>query len=97
MGVCAVGKALNHRCAMTGTRALCSPLRCGIHRQEVIAINPQRGETIALAFEGKSRRFTGSDALESRDRPLIVDDVENSRRLVSRGQDQRAMEIAFSA
>ena len=61
----------------------------------VVAVDAQRRNAEAQAARGEGARAAAGDALEGRDRPLIVDDVEHDRRLVGRGEDQGGVEIRF--
>ena len=95
MRPCTVGEVFNHRCAEARAGPLGGPLRRRINGEEVVAVDPQGGEAIAQPLQRESRCITGGDALEGRDRPLIVDDIENDRSLIGRGDGQGCVEVAF--
>ena len=95
MRVGAIGEAFNDGGTVTGTRAFRGPLGCRIDRQEVVAVDTQGGETIAQPLLGKRIALTAGHTLEGRNRPLIVDNIEDDRGLVGRSQDKCAVEVAL--
>ncbi len=91
----AIGDVLDQRRPEIAPGPLDRPFRHGVDGQIVVAVDPQRGNAEAQAARGEGARAAAGDALEGRDRPLVVDDVEHDRRLVGRGEDQRGMEVRF--
>ncbi len=63
------------------------------HRQEVVAVHPQRSDAAADAAGGEGRGLAAGDRLEGGDRPLVVDDVQDHRRAVDLGEGQRRVEV----
>src|ERR1700722_859813 len=76
-------------------RTLCRPLRRREYGEEIISVHPQAGQSVADGARGESRLLAASDALEARNRPLIVADIEDDRRAIDGGEGERRMEIAF--
>ena len=95
MRASAVGDVLDQRRAEIGAGAFGSPFRHGVHGQIVVAVDAKCGNAEAEAAGGEGAGAAAGNALEGRDRPLVVDDVEDDGRLVGGGEDQRRMEIAF--
>ncbi|MNG95734.1 hypothetical protein D3C79_547770 [compost metagenome] len=90
-----VGDPLDQARAQTATSAFGSPARGGIDRDEVVAVDAQRGNPAAHATAGEGGGFTARDGLEGGDRPLVVDHVEDHRRAVDVGEGQRGVEVGF--
>ena len=67
------------------------------YRRLAMKYHPDRnpGDAEAEAPRGEGPRTAFGDALEGRDGPLVVDDVENDRRVVGRGEDHGRIEIAL--
>jgi len=78
-------------------RALRGPLCHRVHRQEIVAVdaNPRHAVTGAALREGLV--LTPGETLEGGDRPLVVDQVENHRRLVHGSEGHRVVEVRFGA
>src|SRR2546423_4342439 len=78
-------------------RALRGPLCHRVHRQEIVAVdaNPRYAVTGAALREGLV--LTTCEALEGGDGPLVVDQVENHRRLVHGGEVHRVGEARLRA
>ena len=64
-------------------------------REIVVAVDAQRRNAEAVGARGESGALAAGDALIGRDRPLVVDDVENDRRPIDGREHQRRMEIAL--
>jgi hypothetical protein len=71
------------------------PKRDSVDRKIIVAVDAQGGNAEAVGASGKSGALATGDALIGRDRPLVVDDVENDRRPVDGGEHQRRVEIAL--
>ena len=61
----------------------------------VVAVGAQRGDAEAVAARREFGDLAAGDALVGRDRPLVVDDVEDHRRPVDAGEHQRGVEVAL--
>ena len=90
-----VGDVFDERRAEIAARPLDRPSRDGVNREIIIAVDPERRNAEAEAARRESAGAAPRDALEGRDRPLIIDDVEHHRRLVGGGEDKRGVEIGF--
>ena len=66
-----------------------------IHGEEVVAVDAQRRDAAADAARGERRPLAAGDPLERRDRPLVVDDVEDHRRPIDGGERQRVVEVGL--
>jgi hypothetical protein len=88
-----IGHVLDQRRTQVAPRPLDRPLRHGMDGEIVVAIDAQRRQAEAQAARSEGARAAAGDALEGRDRPLIVDDVEHNRCLVGRGENQAGVEI----
>ena len=91
----AIGEMLDQRRALVGPRPLGGPLRGGINRQRVIAVDAQARNAIADRTRGKGRRLRACKTGEAGDRPLVVDDVHDDRRTVDGGEGTGRVEIAL--
>jgi hypothetical protein len=91
----AVGHPLDQRRPVVAARALRRPMRGRIHRQEVVAIHPQRGDTAADAARRKGGALAAGNRLKGGDRPLVVHHVQDHRRAVDVGEGQRGVEIGL--
>ncbi len=76
-------------------RALGGPAGRREHREEVVAVHAQRRDAVADAARGEGGGLAARDALERRDRPLVVDDVEDDRRPIDGGEGERVVEIGL--
>ena len=95
VGAGAVGHPFDQRRAEIGARSFGRPERDCVNRKIVVAVDAQGGNAEAVGASGESGALTPRDPLIGRDRPLIVDHVENDRRPVDGGEHERRMEIAF--
>ena len=93
----AVGDVFDQRRAEIASAPARPPIGDGVDGEVVVAVDPQRGDAEAEAARGEGAGAAAGDALEGRDRPLVVDDVEDHRRVVGRGEDQRGVEVRLSA
>ena len=91
----AVGEELDDRRALVGAGALFGPLGRGPDGEEVVAVDAQGRKAIADGLGGEGGLKPAGDALEGRDGPLVVDDVEDHRGAVDRGEGQGVVEVAF--
>ncbi len=91
----AVGDVFDERGTQIAARPLDRPFRHGVDGEIVVAVDPERRDAEAEAARGEGAGAAAGDALEGRDRPLIVDDVEHHRRLVGGGEDQRGVKVRF--
>ena len=80
---------------MIGAGPLGRPLRRAVDREEIITVDPQRGEAEADRAGREGRRLAAGNLLVRGDRPLVVDDIQNNRRAVHRGEGQRMVEIGL--
>ena len=86
---------LDHRRAEVGAGPLGGPLRHGVHREVVVAVDAQRRDAEAESTVGERRRRAAGEVLGRGDRPVVVDDVEDHRRLVGGGEDERGVEVGL--
>src|SRR5471032_1452032 len=91
----AVGDPFDHGRAEVAARAFGGPGRGGIDRDEIVAINPQRGNAAADATTGERGGFTTGNCLEGRNRPLVVDHVQDHWRPVNVGEGEGGVEVRF--
>src|SRR5438045_7181789 len=78
-------------------RALRGPLCHRVHRQEIVAVDANPRYAVTGAALGEGLVLTTREALEGGDRPLVVDQVENHRRLVDGGEGHRVVEVRLRA
>ena len=97
MGCAAVGHQFNQRRTCAGARALRRPLRHRIDRQKVVAVDSNAGDAVSRPARRKGTLFAAGIALKGRDGPLIVDDVQNHRRLIHGSEQQGVMKIRLGA
>src|SRR5690606_21654133 len=71
------------------------PFRDRVDGEIVVAVDAQRRDAEAESARGEGARAAARDALESGDRPLVVDDVQHDRRAVRRREDERGVEVGF--
>src|ERR1041385_8756320 len=81
--------------AMIGPRAFRRPLRGGIDSEEIIAVDTQARQSVTNPARRKRRLFSAGDPLETRNGPLIVDDVQDHGRAVNGRKGARIMKITF--
>ena len=93
----AVGHVLDQGRACATPGPLGGPLRHRVHREEIIAVDADAGHAVARAARRKRALLAARETLEGRDRPLVVDDVQDHRRLVHRGKQHRVVEIGLGA
>ena len=94
-GAGAVGDPLDQRRPEVAARALGGPARRRVDGEEVVAVDAQRGDAAADAARREGGRLAAGDRLEGRDRPLVVDDVEDHRRAVDVGEGERGVEVGL--
>ena len=91
----AVGHPFDEGRAQIGARPLGRPQRGRIDREIIVAVDAQRRDGEAVRAGGEFGALAAGDPLIGRDRPLVVDDVENDRRPVDGREHQRRMEVAL--
>ena len=91
----AVRDPLDQRRPEVAARALGGPGARRVDGEEVVAVDAQRGDAAADAARREGRRLAAGERLEGRDRPLVVDDVEDHRRAVDVGERQRGVEVGL--
>jgi len=91
----AVGHPLDQRRAEVVARAVGGPARGRMDSQKVVAVDAQRGDAGADAARGEGRALAAGDRLEGRDRPLVVDDVDDHRGAIDVGEGQRGVEVGL--
>ena len=91
----AVRDPFDQRGAEPSMRALGRPARNRQDREEVVAIRAQRQDAVAQAPSRKRGDLAPGEALERRDRPLVIDDVEDHGRLIDGGESERTVEIGL--
>ena len=95
MRASAIGHPFDQGRTEIGARPLGRPERDCMDREIVVAVDTQGGDAEAMSASGEFRALASGNALIGRNRPLVVDDIENDRRPVDRGEHQRRMEVAF--
>src|SRR6185503_2427645 len=95
MRSCPVSHQLDEGWTATFARALRRPLSDSMHRQEVVAVNANAGHAIAQSARGKRTVLAARKALEGRDRPLVVDEVEDHGSPVDLRESHRMMEVGL--
>src|SRR6185437_7152004 len=73
--------------------ALRRPPRRAVHGKKIVAVDTHPWNTVSGSVLREGTQLTAGETLERRDRPLIVDDVENDRRLVQRGEGHAVVEV----
>ncbi len=91
----AVGDPFDQRRPEVAPRALGGPARGREHGEEVVAVHAQRRDAGADAARGKGRAFAAGDGLEGRDRPLVVDHVQDHRGAIDVGEGQGIVEVGL--
>ena len=91
----AIGEELDHRRTLVRPRPFLGPLGRRPDRQEVVAVHPQGRQTLADSLGGEGGLKPAGDALEGADGPLVVDDVQNDRSAIDRGEGQGVVEVAL--
>src|SRR3984957_17847815 len=89
----AIGDIFDQRRSEIATRALGRPTGDRMHREIVVAVDAQRRDAEPEPSRGESSRPPAGDPLESRNRPLVVDDVQHDRRPIRRGECQRRVKV----
>ena len=95
MGAGAIGDPFDQGRAEIGARPLDRPERDGVDGEIVVAVDAERRDAEAMGAGGEFGALAARDALIGRDRPLVVDDIEDDRRPVDGGEDQRGVEIGL--
>src|SRR5215207_4981342 len=90
-----IGDMLDQSGAKIAACSLDCPFRDRMNGKIVVAVDPQRGDTETKASRRESAGAAARDSLKGRDSPLIVDDVEDDRRLIGRCEDERGVEVRF--
>ena len=91
----AIRHELDQRRPGAHARTLGRPLRDGVHREEIVAVDANAGNAVARAARRERLGLTAGEGLERGDRPLVVDDVENDRRAIDLREQQRVVEVRF--
>src|SRR5271168_3330303 len=89
----AIGDIFDQGRSEIATRALGGPSGDRVDREIVVAVDAQRRNAEPESSGGESSRSAASDALEGRNRPLVVDDVQHDWRPIRRGERQGGMKI----
>src|SRR6187402_1232782 len=93
----AVRDQLDERGTATGARALRGPLRDRIDREEVVAVDANARDAVTRTARRERALLAASRSLERGDRPLVVDDVHDDRRLVHGREDDAMVEVGLGA
>src|SRR3546814_11212730 len=91
----AIGEMLDQGRAVVGPRPVGRPLRRGIDRQRIIAIDAQPRDAITPRARRNGGSLAARKARKAGNRPLVVNDVENNRRLVNHRKGTRREENAL--
>ncbi len=95
------GRAVRHQFDECRSAAVAGsfggPLRDRVHGQVVVAVDADSGHAVTGTARREGVVLTAGKALESGDRPLIIDDVENHRRPVDGGERHRLMKVRLGA
>src|SRR5207244_2748532 len=86
---------LDQRRAVIGAGALGCPAGYGVDGEGVVAVNPDAGEAVADGARREGRLLAAGDALARRYRPLVIDEVEDDRRVIDGAEDQGMVEVAL--
>src|SRR5580698_5600990 len=95
MGCAPIRHQLDQGAPCSAARSFFSPLCRRVHREEVVSVYSQGCNTITGTARCEGLCRTTCNALKCRDRPLIVDYVENDRRAIYGSEGQCLVEIAF--
>jgi len=93
----AIGDVFDQGRSEISPRSLARPFSYRMDRKIVVAVDAQRGNAEAESARGKRAGAAARNALECRDRPLIIDDIEHDWRSVCRGEDKRGMEVGLGS
>jgi hypothetical protein len=86
MALDAIGEHLDQGRAEIGAGPLRGPGGRGIDGERVVAVDPEPGDAVADRARGEGGELAAGDPREARDRPLVVDDVEDHRRAIDAGE-----------
>ncbi len=95
MRAAAIGDVLDQRRPAAAPGAVGGPERYRVDSQQIVAVDANAGNTEAEAAGGKRAALATGRALERRNRPLVVDDVQNDGRLVNRRKCQSVVKVGF--
>ena len=93
MRASAIGHEFDQSRAFTAASTFGSPTGRRVYGEIIIAIDTQPRDANAGAARRERTLLAAGIPLERRDRPLIVDHIENHRRPVHLGESQCVMEI----
>src|SRR5262252_4478 len=93
----AVGDELDQGRAAALARTLRRPLGDRVHGEEVVAVDADAGDTVAGTALREGVPLAAGEPLEGGDGPLVVDDVEDHRRLIDGGKGERVVEVGLGA
>src|ERR1700741_2110995 len=91
----AIGVKLDHRRAVIGARAIRGPLCRGIDCEKIVAVDAQTRNAVTYGARSERRALTAGDTRETRNRPLIVDHIQDHWRAIDTGEIHRVMEITL--
>ena len=87
-----VGDIFDERGTEIAACPLGCPFRYGMHSKIVVAVDPERGDAEAETARSEGAGAAAGDALEGRDRLLIVNDIEYYRSLAG-GNDPDTFQL----
>ena len=90
-----VGEEFDQGRAEIGAGAVGGPAGGGVDGERVVAVDPQAGNAVADGAGGEGGELAAGDPGEGRDRPLVVDDVEDDRRAIDPGEGAGGVEVAL--
>src|ERR1700730_6636461 len=88
-----IGHQLDQRRSRAGARSFGRPLRHRIDGEKIVAVDADAGDAVTRSAGREGALLPAGIALESRYGPLIVDHIENDRRLVYGSEQQSVMKI----
>src|SRR6267154_3595446 len=92
---CTVGDVLDESGTSAHPCAFRCPLRSGMNCEEVVPVDPNARYSVSGPTRRERPTLTAGKSLECRDRPLVVDHVQNNRRPVHGSEGQRIVKVSF--
>src|SRR4029077_14011214 len=81
--------------ALAGTPR--GPLRDRVHGEEIVAVDADAGNPVTGTALREGASLPAGEALEGGDRPLVVDYVQDHRRLINGGEGHRVVKVCLGA
>ena len=97
MGIGPVSEQFDQGRTATFSGPFSRPFGDRIHREEVIAVNAKARHAVTDSAAGESGFLAPGNALEAGNSPLVIDHIQQHRRIINRRKGHSIMKISLGS